>query len=158
MLALLRGLMLTTTLTTIFAAFMGSYVRGNGAGLACPDWPLCYGQVVPEFDWWIFLEWFHRMVVGLVSLMLAAATALIWWKRLPDRWLSLLTVGMLFVQAVMGGLTVILKTHPIIVAIHQGMAFVFFACVVWLTVRAFSYRTSPDRRVEARSVVVVASA
>ncbi|HET7771819.1 MAG TPA: COX15/CtaA family protein [Chloroflexota bacterium] len=152
MLALLRGLMLATTFTTIFAAFMGSYVRGNGAGLACPDWPLCYGQVVPEFDWWIFLEWFHRMVVGLVSLMLATAAALIWWKRLPDRWLSLAAVSMLLVQAVMGGLTVILKTNPIIVAIHQGMAFVFFAFVVWLTVRVFAYESA--RRIAATAAPV----
>ncbi|HEU5316932.1 MAG TPA: COX15/CtaA family protein [Chloroflexota bacterium] len=142
-LSALRVLTLATTLITIFAAFMGSYVRGNGAGLACPDWPLCYGQVVPEFDWWIFLEWFHRMVVGLVSLMVLAATALIWWKRMPERLLSLATVGMLLAQAVMGGLTVILKTDPIIVAVHQGMAFVFFACVVWLTVRVFSHSAAP---------------
>ena len=131
----LRGLTLAATLTSIFAAFMGSYVRGKGAGLSCPDWPLCYGQVVPQFDQWIFLEWFHRTIVFGLSLLVASAAALVWWKRLRETWLALLTVGMLVVQAVMGGLTVILKTHPVIVAVHQGFAFIFFACVVALTVR-----------------------
>ena len=32
---------------TVLAAIMGSYVRGMGAGLACPDWPLCHGRFIP---------------------------------------------------------------------------------------------------------------
>jgi cytochrome c oxidase assembly protein subunit 15 len=149
----LRGLTLASTLTTIGAAFMGSYVRGKGAGLACPDWPLCYGQLVPAMDEWIFLEWFHRTIVLCLSLLVAAAAVLIWRGGLPERWLGLCTVGMLFVQAVMGGLTVILKTHPVIVAVHQGMAFVFFACLVTLTVRVFSHPvTSAERRLPERGL------
>lgn len=45
---LFKGLALTASTMTVFAAGMGSYVRGMGAGLACPDWPLCDGQVMPQ--------------------------------------------------------------------------------------------------------------
>lgn len=148
----LRTLALAGTLTTIVAAFMGSYVRGKGAGLSCPDWPLCYGQIVPEFDQWIFLEWFHRTIVFCLSLLVAGAATMVWWKRLQERWLALLTVVMLVVQAVMGGLTVLLKTHPVIVALHQGMAFVFFACLVTLTVRIYYYPL-PAKAARARQPV-----
>ncbi|MBI3972729.1 MAG: COX15/CtaA family protein [Chloroflexi bacterium] len=142
---LLRGLTLSATLGTIFAAFMGSYVRGKGAGLACPDWPLCYGQLVPAFDEYIFLEWFHRTVVFALSLFVAGAAVVTWRRRNPLRYLALVTLGLLFVQAVMGGLTVLLKTHVLIVAIHQAFAFVFFACQTALTILAFQQAPAPRR-------------
>jgi heme a synthase len=141
----LRALTLSATLITIFVAFVGSYVRGYGAGLACPDWPLCYGQIVPAMDFYIFLEWFHRMVVGVLSLVIFAAAGIIWWRKTPERPWALLTVGLLILQAVMGGLTVILKTHPTVVALHQGLALTFMACLVTLTVKVY-HRDLPGVR------------
>ena len=43
---------------------IGALVRAHGAGLSCPDWPLCHGQVVPDFDARIALEWGHRLFAG----------------------------------------------------------------------------------------------
>jgi cytochrome c oxidase assembly protein subunit 15 len=46
---------------------LGAMVRAHGAGLACPDWPLCFGQVIPEFDVRVGFEYSHRVVAGCVS-------------------------------------------------------------------------------------------
>ncbi len=47
---------------------LGALVRAHEAGLACPDWPLCFGQVIPRFDLKIAFEVGHRWYAGLVSL------------------------------------------------------------------------------------------
>ena len=48
---------------------LGALVRAHGAGLACPDWPLCFGEVVPRFDLRIAFEWSHRAIAGGISLL-----------------------------------------------------------------------------------------
>ena len=34
----------------------GNMVAGLKAGLACPDWPLCHGRVLPPLRWDIYME------------------------------------------------------------------------------------------------------
>ena len=42
---------------------LGALVRAHDAGLACPDWPLCFGSFLPgrQMNVQVFLEWFHRL-------------------------------------------------------------------------------------------------
>ena len=57
------GLGLLAGVTYVLIVF-GALVRAHGAGLACPDWPLCFGEWVPEFDFRIAFEWGHRALAG----------------------------------------------------------------------------------------------
>ena len=59
------GLVVLTTALIV----LGAMVRAHGAGLACPDWPLCFGQLVPEFNLRVAFEYSHRVVAGCVSLI-----------------------------------------------------------------------------------------
>ena len=47
---------------------LGALVRANQAGLACPDWPLCFGEFIPRMDLRIGFEWTHRVVAGGVGI------------------------------------------------------------------------------------------
>lgn len=89
---------------------LGALVRANGAGLACPDWPLCFGEVVPQFDVKIAFEWGHRALagsVGIVFVLLSARTLLRSALR-AKLWSGLLLAAILLaVQIVLGGLTVL---------------------------------------------------
>jgi cytochrome c oxidase assembly protein subunit 15 len=86
---------------------IGGATRVMQAGLACPDWPLCYGTLLPgrQMNLQVFLEWFHRLdafLVGLALLVLAGVSVL-QRQRLP-RWLPWATGLALLLVAVQGGL------------------------------------------------------
>ena len=50
-------------------------MRAKKAGLACPDWPLCEGRLIPRFQFNVMIEWLHRLVALVVSVLLAATVA-----------------------------------------------------------------------------------
>ena len=59
----IRRLLWKIALATWLLMAVGSATRVMNAGLACPDWPLCYGQLIPsqQMNLQVFLEWFHRL-------------------------------------------------------------------------------------------------
>jgi cytochrome c oxidase assembly protein subunit 15 len=87
---------------------LGALVRAHEAGLACPDWPLCFGEWVPRMNLQVAFEWSHRLVAGIVSLLFAGL-ALAAWRR-PGAAAArpfLLRAGLLLVaQVLLGALTV----------------------------------------------------
>ncbi|MFN8391958.1 MAG: COX15/CtaA family protein [Bdellovibrionota bacterium] len=109
---------------------MGGYVRGTGAGLACPDWPLCYGRAVPEqLHPGVFQEVAHRYVASIVSTLAIAYAVLCFAnrRRYPRLWhVAKLFLLVLASQVVLGGLTVLLKLNPFIVTSHLALGTAFF--------------------------------
>ncbi|HBP52922.1 MAG TPA: heme A synthase, partial [Synechococcus sp. UBA8638] len=107
-------LLLSTHLVVALVALvtLGGATRVMEAGLACPDWPLCYGSVLPaaEMNIRVFLEWFHRLDAALVGLGLLLLTALSWGQRqhLPPAVPPLAATAMALVvaQVALGALTV----------------------------------------------------
>jgi cytochrome c oxidase assembly protein subunit 15 len=127
----IRRLIWKLAIATLALMAVGSATRVMNAGLACPDWPLCYGQLVPsqQMNLQVFLEWFHRLdasLIGLTSLWLAAQA---WWcRRDVPSWLPWATVGAVFlimVQGALGGLTVTELLRFDIVTAHLGTALAF---------------------------------
>lgn len=114
---------------------VGALVRAHDAGLACPDWPLCHGQVVPHFDLKIAFEWGHRVFAGSITLGLAALSWLVLRDpalrrpmrgRLTFAWIVLLT------QVVFGGLTVLLLLAPWTVSVHLILGNTFCLTLLWI--------------------------
>ena len=88
---------------------LGALVRANGAGLACPDWPLCFGEFVPQMDLRIAFEWSHRALAGGIS-MGFAVLALLTLRSAPARRAVgpgiAVAAGLLGLQILLGALTV----------------------------------------------------
>jgi cytochrome c oxidase assembly protein subunit 15 len=122
-----RNFSLASATAAFLAAVLGSWVRINGAGLTCPDWPLCRGAVVPALSGGVVLEWTHRLIALILSVLVVGTLLTAWRERNRIafvRNVATLTTAVFFVQVLLGALTVRLANNPPSVAIHwaTGMA------------------------------------
>ena len=93
---------------TVGLMTLGALVRAHEAGLACPDWPLCFGEVVPEMNVKVAFEWSHRVLAGSLSLVFAGL-AFVAWRRpglAAVRGHLVTTTLVLGIQILVGALTV----------------------------------------------------
>jgi heme a synthase len=151
-----------TAFATLLLMAVGSATRVMNAGLACPDWPLCYGQLVPtqQMNLQVFLEWFHRLdaaLIGLSALLLAGSS---WWFRhqLP-RWLPWATtfaLSLILVQGALGAFTVTELLRFDIVTAHLGTALLFF--ITLLSIGTFLLPTLPTASTPISPLLPLAAA
>ncbi|PZV19782.1 MAG: heme A synthase [Leptolyngbya sp.] len=144
----IRRLVWKIAFATLALMAVGSATRVMNAGLACPDWPLCYGQLVPQqqMNLQVFLEWFHRLdaaIIGLSTLWLVGLSG--WYRRQGPGWLPWAAVGALALiglQGAIGGLTVTQLLRFDIVTAHLGTALLFFSAILTLACCLLPYRST----------------
>lgn len=148
-----------TFFTTIFALgviMLGAFVRLSDAGLGCPDWPGCYGQItVPHAEHEVsraieayperpveahkaWKEMVHRYFAGTLGMLIVAVAVVAWRRRkLVDQSVILpaVLVGVVVFQALLGMWTVTLLLKPLIVTSHLLGGMTTVALLWWLTLR-----------------------
>lgn len=131
----LYGLSLFLTCGVLFLLMAGGLVTSHQAGLAVPDWPLSYGRFFPPMVGNIFWEHGHRMIAGAVALLTVLNAVLIqkYEPRTGIRRLAWAGVVMVFTQALLGGLTVLLLLPPAVSIAHACLGQTFFCLVIALT-------------------------
>jgi heme a synthase len=140
--------------TNVLIVFTGGLVRVTGSGLGCPTWPTCDGQtVVPrpggEHATWQTAVEFGNRLLTFVVLAVAIALALEVRKRGRDwpprlRLLAWALPAGVVAQAILGGITVLLELHPLIVAAHFLLSMVLIAIAVALWQRAREHVGAAD--------------
>ena len=121
---------------TFFLIFAGGMVTSTGSGLAVPDWPLSFGMLFPPMQGGVFYEHGHRMIAGVAGFLTLGLA--IWLKLVEGRaWVRQLGYAALLlviVQAILGGLTVLLKLPVAVSVAHAATAQAFFCMVVALAI------------------------
>jgi heme a synthase len=152
-----RTLALATLVLTILLIIVGGATRVYDAGMACPDWPHCYGVWWPwpearviaaghpagyvvagqHYAWWqVLLEWGHRGLAALVGFSLIGLLVSSLWQ--PKRINAPLVAAtlLLIAQIKLGAITVWFSNVSWSVVLHLGNAMLFASTLFWLYWRA----------------------
>ena len=111
--------------TALMAVTMGGVVRVTGSGLGCPDWPLCYGKVIPPWELTSWLEYMHRLsaaVAGFFTFLMVISAFSRYGARGATIHLVLLSAVLIVIQAGFGAYTVLSELSPGVALIHTAIA------------------------------------
>ncbi len=119
---------------TFLLVLAGALVTSTGSSLSVPDWPLSFGQLFPPMVGGVLFEHGHRLIAGTVALLTIGQAVFI--QRAENRrWVKVLAwvaVGAVLVQAVLGGVTVLMHLPTAVSVAHAGLAQIFLCLNVSL--------------------------
>jgi cytochrome c oxidase assembly protein subunit 15 len=136
----------------------GGAVRLTGSGLGCPDWPSCYQHRLTaaySFNSWI--EFGNRLVtvaVSVISIVVFVAAISLRPRRRDINWLASGLIIGLAAQIVLGGLVVLFKLNPYLVALHFFLTLVVLGdAIVLYCIADPAFAARPPRPIVRDGIV-----
>ncbi|NDW21333.1 COX15/CtaA family protein [Alteromonas hispanica] len=170
----MKKLTLFSLFLAAFVIVLGAYTRLTDAGLGCPDWPGCYGNLTvplgdekvsaanaayPERPVEAFKAWnemIHRYFAGTLGLCIAAIAfiAIRQRKQGTPLKLPLMLLGLVTFQAALGMWTVTLNLLPVVVMGHLLGGFSVLSClfILYLRLREAEFTQHPNTNHQASAV------
>jgi len=136
---------------TFVMIILGGVVHNTGSSLACPDWPLCFGQVFPKMEGQVAIEHSHRLLGTLIGMLCIALCVMAFRKARPLFKLTLIILAVVIFQGVLGGVTVLMKLSPIVSTAHLATSQIFFALLFYFLYHIGRLQPyAPDASIAAR--------
>ncbi|MCY3782956.1 MAG: COX15/CtaA family protein [Chloroflexi bacterium] len=146
---------------TIGLITYGAWVRVSGAGLGCPDWPLCEGVILPELEGATAIEFGHRVYAGVTMI----ATALAAWYGFRGRAIDprtnrlfLWALAAIVAQAGLGGATVLTELHGMVRLAHLTFSLLTLALLTIGALQALGWTRAALPGVRRTRALLVATA
>ncbi|HSG00886.1 MAG TPA: COX15/CtaA family protein, partial [Vicinamibacterales bacterium] len=134
-----RKILTAATAMTTLLIILGGVVCVTESARGCPDWPRCYGQLLPPMRVDAVIEYSHRLVAALTTPLILVAAILglrsssaVRWAR----WPPVIAIPLLIAVAVFGAFAVLRGLSPWAAAIDVGSALLVLALLVAASVAA----------------------
>ncbi|MFI5104833.1 MAG: heme A synthase [Terriglobales bacterium] len=142
-----------TVCWTVILFVAGALVTSKDAALSVTDWPTSHGTLVPplsSLQGGDLFEFSHRAVAGGLGILALVLAVLLWLKdsRIWLRWVGLVAVLGVVVQAILGGQVVIRLLHYWLPVIHACFAQIVFGAVLGIAVFTSKWWTSEQPQLE----------
>jgi cytochrome c oxidase assembly protein subunit 15 len=138
-----KPLAIVATVGMFLVLVMGATVTNTGSQTGCgPSWPLCRGRFIPQFAVSTAIEFSHRAIVGVESVLIIALAVVAWFLYHQRREIKLLVPTMvlfLFLQAGLGAWAVMAPQSAWVLAFHFGVSLIAFASVLLTTSTLFEF-------------------
>jgi protoheme IX farnesyltransferase len=142
-----RRLAVVTIAATFVLIAVGGLVRATDSGLGCPDWPRCFGKLVPPAELHAWIEHSHRLIASVV-LVLVAWLVVAAWRTGQDRVVRRAAVAALVLvlaQAMIGAFVVWWRLRADSVTLHLATALALVGLLIYIGFRA-RWPADPARR------------
>ena len=140
----LQGIAALSTALIYAQIIIGATMRHTDAGLAIPDFPLAFGQLVPPaWNWGIAIHYAHRVGAVIVSLLGLATIGHVLYHHRREGGLrrpAILLFVLLALQVTLGALTVLSGKEYVINSLHVVTGALVLATSLVLTLRSFRAR------------------
>ena len=112
-----------------FLIVLGGVTTQTDSGMACPDWPLCFGELLPNLTTTVLIEMSHRYLAMIVGLIITS-TFILAVRNYRNSKILLFSSAMSFllvgIQGYIGMLTVTSILDPAIVTLHLALSTALF--------------------------------
>jgi heme a synthase len=156
-----RRTALLTIIAVYFLILVGGIVRASGAGMGCPDWPTCFGQLIPPTDesqlpadyhqryigygntefnvvktWTEYLNRLTGVTIGFLIFLTAWRSRIYLIADKPIFYLAWTVFFLVGFQGWLGSTVVASNLKPVIITLHMLLAMLIVATLIYILVRS----------------------